>query len=187
MGYAPLVRTSLEGQVEIVEHPGNGGDSRNVRRHVKKWVQQAGGTRGLDAILFNCGLHDIKRKLRKDRNQQSLDAYRGNLQEIIDILEATTRAKLAWLTITPVIFQRHHAVKGFDRFEEDVDAYNRAALEIVSARGIRVIDLHGAIVEAGVVDAIREDGVHMTTTGNQVLASVVVAGILALARDLHGH
>jgi hypothetical protein len=34
-----------------------------------------------------------------------------------------------WALTTPVVYERHHEIKSFDRYEEDVYAYNCAAID----------------------------------------------------------
>jgi lysophospholipase L1-like esterase len=140
--------------------------------NVQKWLHKA-GTGQLRVVHINSGLHDIKRVYGSDHRQQPLPTYIDNLRWIVTTLRAGSSALLMWATTTPVIFERHHARKGFDRFEEDVDEYNKAALALMEELQIPVDDLHGVIMRHGKERAISEDGVHMTDEGNRVLADAV--------------
>ncbi len=176
IGYAPLVTAALADVADVLQVKGNGQDSNHVRKHLKKWLKDASGET-LDVIHFNCGLHDIKRKFGSTKHQQPIEKYKENLHRIINALKACTKAKLIWATTTPVIYSRHHATKGFDRFEEDVDAYNEAALAIMTEQGIVIDDLHRIIASNDPPSCIREDGVHMTDRGYEILASAVSAAL----------
>jgi lysophospholipase L1-like esterase len=74
---------------------------------------------------------------------------------------------------TPVNFQQHHAVKEFDRFEEDVQAYNLAAQKVTDALKIQVNNLYALVVNAGCDSLLLPDGVHFTANGYALLAKQV--------------
>jgi len=78
-----------------------------------------------------------------------------------------------------VIDQRHNAVKEYDRHNDDVNAYNAAAEEIVRLEGLPIDDLYGAAIAHGAEMLLSDDGVHMTAGGYTVLAEAVAASILA--------
>ncbi len=170
IGYTPPVADALAGEAEVVHNPGNGGDSANVLANLPDYLDAAGGA---GVVLLNCGLHDIKREFGSDRRQVPLKDYRMNLAEIVSQIKYRT-LPLLWATTTPVIHARHHATKGFDRFEKDVEAYNAAAAEIAAAAEVPVCDLNAAVEAAGRESCIGDDGVHMTDEGNRVLAAKVV-------------
>ncbi|MDF1513235.1 MAG: hypothetical protein P1S60_05455 [Anaerolineae bacterium] len=67
----------------------------------------------------------------------------------------------------------HHQNKPFDRLEEDVLAYNAAALGIALSLGIPVNDLYVAVMEAGRDQLLVADGVHFSTQGYQLLGESV--------------
>ncbi|NMC06886.1 MAG: hypothetical protein GYA24_16830, partial [Candidatus Lokiarchaeota archaeon] len=100
-----------------------------------------------------------------------------NWRWIIATLRETTNARLIWATTTPVIYERHHARKGFDRFNEDVIKYNEAALAIMKETNVPVNDLYDVITRYGKERAIKEDGVHMTRAGNRALATAVTVAL----------
>jgi lysophospholipase L1-like esterase len=169
MGYAPAVAQALAGQIDVRRSEGNAGDSANLLAHLPDYLEAAPPGAW---VHLNCGLHDIKRPFGSDRRQVPLADYRKNLAEIVGCLVYRER-KVLWATSTPVIHERHHARKDFDRFEEDVAAYNAAAGEIVAAAGIPVDDLHATVAAAGTESCLRADGVHMTPAGNEALARTV--------------
>ena len=172
MGYAPLVTQHLAQQAEIAQIPQNGGDSQNVRTHLKEWLVQADAP-NLSIIHFNCGLHDIKRPFDATENQQPLTEYVSNLRQIVPYLQEHTPSKLVWASSTPVVHERHHAVKGFDRFQEDVEAYNAAAAKIMLEHAVPINDLFRVIQDDSPEECIAGDGVHMTERGNRRLANQV--------------
>ena len=168
-GYGPIVAKMLADTCEVSILPENGGTSGNLLAHFEDWFVAP----GFDVIHFNCGLHDIARDRNTGKTRTTIEDYQDNLLELTSRLKSRTDAKLAWATTTPVIYERHLAVKDFNRDENDVTAWNNVALGVVTDAGISVDDLHEVIESAGIEECICEDGVHMTEKGNAVLSDAV--------------
>jgi len=169
MGYRPFVKQKLEDKVKIVGVDDNGGDSGNMLQHFDEWLLNP----DFDLIYFNCGLHDMKVNRQTGKHQQPLDVYEKNLKEIVKRLKEETKAKLVWATITPVIDERHNAVKDFDRHQKHVEAYNKIATPIMTKASITIDDLFSVIMQDKVEDCLLGDGVHMTEHGNELLTEAV--------------
>ena len=173
IGYTPHAAEALQGRFAVVHHEGNSGDSAALLADLDSYLAAAGDA---DVIHFNVGLHDLKRpRDGSGAYQVPLDQFAANLARIVEKLQATGKL-LIWATLTPVIFERHLS-KGFDRRQDDVGAYNRAAAEIITSAGIAIDDLHAAVVEAGVERCICADGVHMTDDGYAILGRTVAAAV----------
>ena len=175
MGYRPLVKQRLGEKVDILSIEGNGGDSGNVLGNLDQWMINCDAT----LIHFNCGLHDLKVAQDGKTLQQPLDVYEANLRKIVERLQKESTARLVWASITPVIDERHSAVKGFDRRLKDVKAYNNVATGIMTAAGIPIDDLYSAIQNDDVTACLGRDGVHMTERGNKVLTDAVCQCLLS--------
>ncbi len=169
-GYAPEVRELLAGTAQVDTLPENGGDSRNLLAHLSGWL----GDAQYDVIHFNCGLHDIKRPHSGAGIQVPIHEYEANLHSLVDRLQARA-AKLVWGRTTPVVDGQPAASKDFDRYNVDIDAYNRVADRVMAARGVTVDDLHAAVCAAGLAACLTGDGVHLTVEGNHVLARQAAA------------
>jgi lysophospholipase L1-like esterase len=174
MGYRPRVKERLSGEVDILGIEGNGGDSSQILKNLDEWMIG----RDADLIHFNCGLHDLKFERDTKAYQQRLEVYEANLTKIVGRLQKEAKSRLAWATITPVIDERHNAVKGFDRYLRDVQAYNRVATAIMTEADIPIDDLYSAIQNDDVEACLGNDGVHMTERGNKVLTDTVCSFIL---------
>lgn len=172
MGYTPCASKLLAGRCEVARNEGNAGDSRNVVSKLDEWLAACADA---ELVHFNCGLHDLKTERDSDLHQVPLSQYKQNLAEIADRLGGVGKT-IVWATSTPVIYERHLS-KGFDRRQEDVDAYNTAALEIVNSAGFAVNDLHAAILQAGSEKCLSSDGVHMTDQGYEILGQAVASEI----------
>ena len=167
MGYQATVRERLT-SVDIWSPEANGGDSANVLAHLDEWV----AAHSPQVVHLNCGLHDIKKPFDSGRAQIGLDEYRRHLRESFDRI-LSTGARLVWASTTPVDEDLHHRNKGFDRFTADVDAYNSVALDLATAEDVPVNDLHAVIESAGRTHLLREDGVHFSEEGSQLLGDAV--------------
>ena len=174
IGYRPLVKQRLSDQVNILGIEGHSGDSGNVLENLDEWMIK----RDADLIHFNCGLHDLKFARDTKIYQQPIEVYEANLRKIVERLQKEVTARLVWVTTTPVIDERHNAVKGFDRYQRDVEAYNRVATVIMTEAGIPINDLHNAIQNDDVEACLGSDGVHMTERGNKILTDAVCECIL---------
>jgi lysophospholipase L1-like esterase len=167
-GYTDAVQEHLAGRAGVQLRPENGEDSRNLLRRAPAWLA---GER-FDVIHFNCGLHDIKRAHTTGDLQVPIEEYERNLYQIVELLRPYART-LIWARITPVMDGQPVPWKGFDRFNRDVDAYNRVADAVMTGCAVALNDLHGAVVGAGIGACLSEDGVHMTEAGDRVLGEQV--------------
>ncbi|MGQ9599667.1 MAG: SGNH/GDSL hydrolase family protein [Anaerolineae bacterium] len=171
-GYAAQVQKELGGEAVVHLRPENGRDSRNLLTRIPYWLEG----RTYDVIHFNCGLHDIKRSHGDGQIAVPIDEYEHNLYQIVYLLRRYSQ-RLIWARITPVVDGQPHPAKSFDRFNHDVDDYNRVADRVMAACGVPVNDLHRIVMLAGVKNCLSEDGVHMTSEGNRVLGQQVARAI----------
>jgi lysophospholipase L1-like esterase len=174
LGYAPFVAERLKGRAEVISVPENGGDSGNVLKHLDEWAIALKPK----VVHFNAGLHDLKLDPKSGQHQVELESYRKNLAEISRRLVRETSARLIFATSTPVLDERHNAVKPFHRREADVEAYNRAAIDVLSKPPVFAVnDLHAAASRQGLETALLADGVHFTDAAYRALAALVVAQV----------
>ncbi len=169
MGYEPLVREALAGGTQVRGPSENGGTSTNVLAHLDEWAV----SRGADVVHVNCGLHDIKRERGAAGLATPLEEYRANVETILGRLLDASGARVVWATTTPVIEERHNAVKDFDRLSADVAAYNRAGLDVARALGVEVNDLFDVVTRGGPAGLLTDDGVHFTRAGYRLLGKAV--------------
>ncbi len=134
----------------------NGGDSSRVLAYLQSLQPE----QKFDALLLNCGLHDIKRDPVTNQPQIATDYYAANLRAIL--AEGKRLAKHAiWVRTTPVIDERHNRLNtAFRRFEVDVEAYNAIADRIMREHDIPIIDLFTFTRNLG--PAVYVDHVHFT-------------------------
>ena len=177
-GYGPRVRRLLNGTFNIENLPENGGTSANLLAHLEEWMIRT----NFDLLHLNCGLHDLAIYKGAKTHTVQLEQYEENVETIIRRLRSETSVLLVWATTTPVIFERHHMSTGFDRMEDDVRLYNKAADRIMSKYGVPVNDLYKTVEEAGREKCLAVDGVHFSASGYDILAKVVKNCLLKIGK-----
>jgi lysophospholipase L1-like esterase len=95
------------------------------------------------------------------------------------MLRERVAGEVIWASSTPVVYERHHARKGFDRFDADVLEYNAAANAVAEELGASAHDLYSVIADDDVPACLGEDGVHMTQRGNDLLVDRVAERLRA--------
>lgn len=152
---------------------GNGGDSSRVLNLVKKQAEE-GTLDIIDILLFNCGLHDIKRHPPKGELQVEADLYEKNLCEIIEIIK-THGVSPIFLTTTPVNDEIHHSYleinNGIERFNDDVVNYNKIAVRVMEKYKVPIIDLYSYTLDFG--EKAYDDHVHYTSEVRKLQAEFI--------------
>jgi lysophospholipase L1-like esterase len=176
MGYQPIVQHALLGQAEVWGPKENGGTSANVLAHFDEWIL----SRRPDIVHLNCGLHDLRTEFGSTSLAVPLDEYAANLEAIFSKIQQHTVAVLVWASTTPVNERWHHENKTFDRFEDDVRAYNHAATQVATRLGVRINDLYRLVMDAGRDAHLAQDGVHFSPEGYTLLGTAVADVIRTL-------
>jgi lysophospholipase L1-like esterase len=172
IGYGLPVRKLLSGKANVHRIPANGGTTGNGVFQIDAWL----GKEKWDVIHFNFGLHDLK-IMSDGLHQVPIDSYRRYLKLIVTRLKKTG-AKLIFAATTPVPAGKVSP----PRKPEDVEAYNKAALEIMREEGVEVNDLYGFALPR-LAEIQMPVNVHFKNEGSEDLAKQVARKIsLALAR-----
>jgi len=169
MGYQDTVREELADVADVWVPEANGGNSRNVLSHLEEWAL----ARDPAVVHLNCGLHDLKKDFDSGEPAVPLEEYESSVRQILCQLKERTRATVIWAMTTPVNEEWHHARKGFDRFEADVEAYNKAAVKVAEELELPIDDLLSVVMEAGRDEQLTPDGVHFTEAGRVLLGKAV--------------
>ena len=181
--YGPYLEKKLEGYFRCVQREdhaaalanldvplgANWGDSSMVLDRLKKTALLQ--IVPVDVVLVNCGLHDIKRASPTSDCQVPLNLYRDNLEAIAEYI-AQARARMIWVSSTPVDDERHGLLmKEFIRLDRDGVAYNEAAREIMQRRGVPVIDLYCFVKDLG--GDVYGDHVHFVESVREKQAAYI--------------
>ncbi|MBC8233360.1 hypothetical protein H8E77_27750 [bacterium] len=184
MGYQRFVQEELCDEAEVWCPTQNGGTSSNVLAHLQECslrspTPSAYGviSRNPDVVHLNCGLHDIKREFDAENNNVPIQEYRKNVEQILRTIKENIQANVIWAMTTPVNEEWHHERKGFDRFESDVDAYNREAIQIAEKVGVRINNLYEVIMKSERDKLLTKDGVHFTEEGSELLGRAVAEAV----------
>lgn len=149
----------------------NSGDSRRVLELVTNEKLEVKP----DLLMLNCGLHDIKTERGTTQKQVPLDEYISNIRKIVAATKEFATETI-WVTTTPVDHELHLLHKSFDRYNEDVIAYNAAATAIVKENNIKIIDLY--TFTANVDKQPFTDGVHFTPEVSRLQAAFISGALL---------
>jgi len=174
-GYQEIVAQELAAEAQVWGPQENGGTSANVLAHLDDWVI----ARKPEIVYVNCGLHDLRTDRVTREKAVPLDAYVNNVDRIFRRILQETEAALIWASTTPVNEQWHTREKPFDRYETDVEAYNRAAREVAERMSVPVNDLFEVVMRAGRDRLLSRDGVHFTQEGSALLGKAVASAIRA--------
>lgn len=117
-----------------------------------------------DIIHFNWGLHDLK------KGGIPQDRYLANLTTLVEQMEATG-ATLIFATTTPV-----PKVNKERREPAKVAAFNTAAADMLSKRGVRINDLHAAMLPKQ-AEMQLPNNVHFTRPGYSFLGRHVAKAV----------
>ncbi|WFB35424.1 SGNH/GDSL hydrolase family protein [Kiritimatiellota bacterium B12222] len=175
MGYQDTVCSALQDVATIWAPEENGGASGKVRENLGSWALE----RPADLIHLNCGLHDLRKERDAKESSVPLAQFAENLRWIFDRLCTQTQAKIIWASITPVNQEWHHQQKSFDRFLDDVIAYNTLAGSIASEFRIDVNPLYAEVDAVGRDNILLPDGVHYSPAGYEYLGGKVAKFIKA--------
>ncbi len=173
LSYAPVVAKQLEGQATIVSPAANGGDSKNVLKHLDEWVIKVQP----DVVHFNCGIHDVKKFKETGKLQVSAEDYEKNLRAIVERLRMETKAKVLFALTTPIIDTRAlktRVERNYELFNENTEQYNAIARRVMQELEVPVNDLRAALGDADdQARAISDDGVHFNKAGVEKLGTAV--------------
>ena len=182
MGYQPLVSKLLKGKATVWGPGDNCRHSLCILDNFQGWIID----RKPDILHINCGLHDAAEDVFPDGKAQVLISQYGiNLRRIVQktkqFLPETT---MIWAMTTPRFLYAYEPRNlPFYQWKpkKNIAQYNTCARKIMQANNILVNDLHKVVLENDVKKCMRsEDGLHMTTFGNEVLADAVTGIVVSI-------
>ena len=178
-GYDKAVKSSLEGIANVYFPEENCRFASYTLRYLHEYKALLGENTA-DLIHWNAGLWDCLRLFGEDP-QTPLDVYAYYIERLcIRIKKLFPDAVVIFATSTRV--QSEKMDPNFKRYNEDTEAYNAAAVEIVKKYGFQVNDLYA--VSATLPEEAHSDAVHYyTPMGTEVFTNQVLA-YLAPALEL---
>lgn len=175
LGYDKAIKKTLEGKANVFFPEDNCRFASYVLRYINEYFALVDGE--VDVIHWNTGLWDCLRLFGEDPHTP-LDVYAYYIDRIcIRIKRFCPNTKVIFATNTSVISEEMG--EDFKRYNEEIEVYNKAAVEVVKKYGFEVNDLYATSLT--LPREAHSDPVHYyTKTGtekltNQVLSYVVPA------------
>ena len=174
MSYQPHVADLLTDRAEVTGPADNCQYSLYTLSSLNRWITELGIP---DVVHWNNGIHDVGHNPARYPVQIPLEMYRANIELILEQLLAMT-PKVIWATSTPVHPDFPLKDNAWSWRNDEIDAYNAAALELMSSRGIAVNDLH-ALVLSDIPRYLSEDQLHLSEEGQKACAEKAAESIIA--------
>ena len=175
-GYDKAVKKTLEGKANVYFPEDNCRFAAYLLRtlHEHKALVKDGK---VDILHWNAGLWDCLR-LFEEEPQTPIDIYAYYIDRVcVRIKKLFPDAKVIFATSTKVLSEQMPV--DFKRYNEEIEEYNRVAVEIVKKYGFAVNDLYA--VSTTLPEEAHSDFVHYyTPTGTEVFANKVLSNILPL-------
>ena len=176
IGYEKAVEKSLEGFANVYYPSENCRFASYLLRylHEYKALVKDGN---VDVLHWNAGLWDCLR-LFEEEPHTPIEVYAYYIDRIcVRIKKIFPDAKVIFATSTSVLTEKMG--KNFKRYNEEIEEYNKVAIEVVKKHGFAINDLYE--VSTSLPEEAHSDPVHYYTTigtkafADQVLSYVVPA------------
>lgn len=172
MSYQPIVAERLDGKATVVGPADNCQFSLYTLSSLGRWIGELGKP---DVVHWNNGIHDAGHNPNRSPVQIPIDMYQENIALILKQLRDLT-PQVIWATSTPVHPDRPFTDTGWSWRNEEIDRYNAAALEVMTANEVPVNDLH-TLVWNNFQEYLAEDQLHLSEAGKNACAQAVVDAI----------
>ena len=176
MGYDRSVRKTLEGKSNVIFPADNCRFASYLLRHFNEHFENA-GLKGedVDVIHWNAGLWDCLRMFEEEPHTP-IDVYAYYIERVcIRIKKLCPNAKVIFATSTSVLSEEMS--KDFKRYNEEIEQYNEAAVNVVKKYGFEVNDLYA--VSKTLPKEAHSDPVHYyTPLGTEVFTNQVLSCVL---------
>jgi len=173
MGYDKSVKKTLEGKANVIFPKENCRFASYVLRYFHEYLMDIKGE-DIDVIHWNAGLWDCLR-LFEEEPHTPVDVYAYYIDRICKrIKKLCPNARVIFATSTKVLSEKMS--KDFKRYNQEIEKYNEAAIEVVKKYGFKVNDLYALSVT--LPEEVHSDPVHYYTPAgteaftNQVLSFV---------------
>ena len=160
LGYCKPVKDSLCDEAEVFYIADNCKSTQYVIFNVLGWANQFDDPALVDVVHFNCGHWDAAHFFGAELSLTSIEEYGRNLRVLSGLLRRFfPNARLVFATSTPMN-PDPSAVEPSPRSNEELDAYNRVAVEVMKECGVAVNDLNAYMRDWG--SDCFADACHLT-------------------------
>ena len=179
MGYDKSVQKTLSGIADVYFPDENCRFAVYVLRYLHNYKGLLGGKK-LDVLHWNAGLWDCLRLFGEDP-LTPIEVYRYYIDRICQrIKKLFPDAKVIFATSTAVLSEKMD--DNFKRYNEEIEAYNQAAVSVVEQYGFTVNDLY--TLSAMLPESTHSDPVHYYTPEGTEAFTNQVLHYLAEAMEL---
>ena len=178
MGYDEAVKNTLKNKANVYFPKDNCRFASYVLRYIHEYKKMLGDN-PVDVLHWNAGLWDCLR-LFGEEPHTPVDVYAYYIERIcIRIKKLFPDAQVIFATSTSVQSELMGSVFGpeFMRYNEEIEAYNTAAVKVVSKYGFQVNDLYAVSVTLSA--EAHSDPVHYyTAMGTKIFTEQVLSYLL---------
>ena len=173
-GYDKAVKKTLEGKANVYFPEENCRFAAYTLRNFCEYLELADGAE-MDVIHWNAGLWDCLHLFEEDV-QTPIDIYAYYIERIcVRIKKLCPNVKVIFATSTSVLSEKMS--KDFKRYNEEIEEYNKVAVEIVTKHGFEVNDLYA--VSVNLPEEAHSDPVHYyTPMGTEAYANKVLSAVV---------
>lgn len=168
------VKKTLEGKVNVIYPDENCRFASYVLREFHEYLKDVKGE-DIDVVHWNAGLWDCLR-LFGEEPHTPIDVYAYYIDRIcVRIKKICPNAKIIFATSTRVISEKMS--KDFKRYNEEIEKYNEAAVNVVKKHGFKINDLYA--VSASLPEEAHSDPVHYyTPMGTEAFTNQLLSCVL---------
>ena len=175
-GYDNSVKKTLEGYANVIFPEDNCRFAAYLLRYFHEYLQDA-KLRGedIDVIHWNAGLWDCLH-LFGEEPHTPVEVYSYYIDRIcVRIKKLCPNAKVIFATSTSVISEKMSP--NFKRYNEEIEKYNEAAVEVALRHGFEIDDLYS--LSTSLSDDAHSDPTHYyTPMGTEAFTNKVLSHVL---------
>ncbi len=174
-GYDKSVQKTLEGKANVYYPTENCRFASYVLRYIHEYKTLMNNEK-VDVIHWNAGLWDCLHLFEEDEAHTPIEMYAYYIDRIcVRIKKIFPDAKVIFATSTSVLSEEMN--KDFKRYNEEIEAYNEAAVEIVKKHGFTVNDLY--TVSISLPENAHSDPTHYyTSVGTEAFTKQVLSYVV---------
>ena len=171
IGYDEFVRELLKGTADVFYPEDNGRFAGYTYVCIPQWKNLAGDPDQVNVVHWNCGHWDCAHFYRDSEPYSTVEEYAAWLERVHRaIVKHFPNAQIVFATTTLVDMTRYPAMAN-RRSNDEIRAYNDAALRVMNGLGVTVNDLAG--LSSRFSSSYYADAVHMNEDGYRALAAQV--------------
>lgn len=171
--YDAYVQNRLRSSSQVYYPEDNCRFAHYVLKHFGEWLDASGFKGQVDVVHWNAGLHDVA-YLYGDDIFTPIEWYGESVERVYKMIKhLAPEAKQIFATSTRIIEERYQNPQRVMRYNKDIEAYNRVAVERLSRfEDVLINDLYALTKE--VPDNCYSDETHLyTDAGRRLLGDRV--------------